>query len=108
METVSRFIECVDKAFVYEKGGLKEGQETINVKNQYGVEDMIIIVNFHKGKLHSLTDTPAVQCTDAHTEYWENGQISNKRKDKDGNPLPAVISNYGDIVEFWEEGNRIS
>ena len=44
---------------------------------------------------------------DFHTEFWENGKLSNKDLDKHGNLMPAVISNYGKHEEWWLDGKRI-
>lgn len=107
-ETVSRFINCTDKIYVNEEKKPKEGQEIVILENKFGKKSIQILVNYHKGKLHSYADVPAIQCDDTHTEYWTEGKLHNAEKDQEGNTLPAVISDYGDIQEFWNEGKRIS
>ena len=57
--------------------------------------------------MHSTPDTPAVRFDDSHTEYWENGKLSNREQDIYGNLMPAVISQYGSIEEYWVDGKRV-
>jgi hypothetical protein len=44
---------------------------------------------------------PAIECFDAHMEFWENGVLNN-------NGDLAVISAGDDIVESWENGDKKS
>ena len=44
---------------------------------------------------------PAIECDDAHLEFYKDGQLHRE----DG---PAVISDYGKVKEYWKNGHRIS
>jgi hypothetical protein len=80
---------------------LNEKKEPLN--EQIYVHDCII--NFEDGFIHnkynsSENEMAAIECIDAHAEYWENGVLN-----KDGEP--AVISVNDDIIEFWENGKKL-
>jgi hypothetical protein len=60
------------------------------------------ILRFKGGKIHGGKDVegndqPAIECTDVHTEWWEDGLIH-----KDNGP--AIISQFGDWEEYWNHG----
>ena len=44
---------------------------------------------------------PAIECDDAHMEFYKEGQLHRE----DG---PAVISDYGKVKEYWKNGHRAS
>lgn len=44
---------------------------------------------------------PAIECDDAHLEFYKHGQLH-----RDGGP--AVISDYGKVKEYWKNGKRTS
>jgi hypothetical protein len=44
---------------------------------------------------------PAIECSDTHIEYWENGLI--KKNDN-----PAVVSSYGEKLGFYRNGKLIN
>ena len=109
MGSLSRFLKLngnPQKAYD-ENGKLKNGQEFKKFVNKWGLDEVIVIFNWKEGKLHSEGFIPAVQCSDTHTEYWENGKLSNKNRDYDGNLMPAIISNYGTEKEYWIDGQQI-
>ncbi|MCL2804470.1 MAG: hypothetical protein FWD26_00840 [Treponema sp.] len=61
------------------------------------------IINFVDGCISNfLSDEdiyqPAIECSDAHIEYWEKGLLHK-------NVGPAVISLWGDKHEYWNKGN---
>jgi hypothetical protein len=65
-----------------------------------------VVIRFEGGYLHGGKDPggeaqPAVECGDAHTEWWEGGYLHRE----DG---PAVISEFGDWEEYWNRGNLVS
>jgi hypothetical protein len=63
------------------------------------------IVRFKDGYIHGGTDAegalqPAIECSNAHTEWWENGFLH-----REGGP--AIISDFGDWEEYWNHGNLV-
>ena len=108
METKSRFynLQKTGKP-VYDGTEPKNGQEIVTFTNKFGEKKIRAILNWKNGFLNSEPDIPAVQMEDFHTEFWENGKLSNKDLDKHGNLMPAVISNYGKHEEWWMDGKRI-
>ena len=109
METKSRFYDLQKtKKTVMDVGNVpKNRQEIITFENKFGQKKITAILNWKNGRLHSEEGIPAVQMEDFHTEYWENGLLSNTKIDADGNQMPAVISDYGTHLEFWVNGKRI-
>jgi len=105
--TASRMIAFTDKVFKEPDGTLKEGSEYKTFYNKYGFQKIGAIFHFHNGKLHSFGDNPAVEFEDTHTEYWKNGKIHNSMTNKDGETMPAIISDYMNILEVWNNGERI-
>ena len=99
--TRSRFFDATDKVFLNEDGSEKQGQEIIFLDNKVGDDNVTAILNFTDGKLNDNGTIPAIQCDDAHCEFWKNGKLHNTQKDVDGNQMPAIISDYGDIEEYW-------
>jgi hypothetical protein len=57
------------------------------------------ILRFKNGYLHGENE-PAVVCDDGHIEFWNNGKLHRGKGD------PAIISQSGDITEFWTNGKR--
>ena len=61
------------------------------------------IINFNNGFISNLFREennyylPAIECSDTHIEYWENGKLHR-------NNGPAVISLWGEKHEYWHEG----
>lgn len=107
-QTASRFFDLQKKHKPrLENGVPKNGQEFITMNNKFGKKEISMILNWKNGFLHSEKDLPAVQMEDAHTEYWEDGYLSNVEIDANGNQMPAVIADYGHIEEFWVHGERI-
>lgn len=108
-KTVSRFPELIGnkKPIKDRTGNPKQGSEFLIFEKKFGQEKISCILNWKDGFLHSEEDIPAVQFDDSHTEYWTNGQISNKEMDIYGNLMPAIISQYGKVEEYWVDGKRI-
>jgi hypothetical protein len=64
------------------------------------------IIRFEGGYIHGGLDLdgrpqPAIECKDAHTEWWEKGFLH-----REGGP--AVVSDFGDWEEYWERGKLVS
>lgn len=106
-KTTSRFYELKGRIALNSAGKPKNGQELKVIRNMWGQESIFCIFNWKDGFLHSEDDTPAVQMSDTHTEYWTNGKIDNNRRDVNNELMPAVISDYGRIREYWINGTRI-
>jgi hypothetical protein len=109
IKTASRFYELQKsgKKAYDANGNLKQGSEYKSFQNAWGSKNIIVIFNWKDGLLHSDENTPAIQMSDTHTEYWINGKISNIFRDVNGEIMPAIISNYGEIQEKWINGTRI-
>lgn len=63
------------------------------------------IVRFRNGLLHSDKtldglDIPAYETETGHTEYFKNGFLHREKG-------PAVITDWGDWEEWWNEGELI-
>lgn len=70
---------------------------------EYSVSDTI--VRFKNGLLHGGTtpdglDIPAYETESGHTEYFKNGFLHRENG-------PAVISDWGDWEEWWNNGDLI-
>jgi len=90
--TLSRFKNFTDTLFVKDDKFL-QGDQYYNG----------CILRFNNGLLsNDGKDRPAVECMDAHIEYWENGKLHNYSN------KPAIITNYGDSLEYWENGKKIN
>lgn len=66
--------------------GIPEGEENYNL-----LTSRVVIYNFTDGVLNSENNEPAVQYP-SHWEIWKNGEIV------------KVVSDGGDIEEYWENG----
>jgi len=93
---MSRFIKFQNKQI------LNERNEPLNEQIVYNG----CIINFEHGYIHNRYEEssdkpfPAIECIDAHIEYWEKGLLHKNDK-------PAVISVGDNIVEFWEKGKNL-
>lgn len=70
---------------------------------QYMVSDTIVRFRnglLHGGKTPNGLDIPAYETETGHTEYFENGLLHRVN-------APAVISDWGDWEEWWNEGELI-
>lgn len=70
---------------------------------QYMVSDTIVRFRnglLHGGKVPDGLDIPAYETETGHTEYFENGFLHRVNG-------PAVISDWGDWEEWWNEGELI-
>jgi hypothetical protein len=83
-----------------------QGIRVQNIENEPLTEQIFIhdcIINFENGYINNLDNEaenetyPAIDCIDAHIEYWENGVLNRHEK-------PAVISAGDNKIEFWENG----
>jgi hypothetical protein len=64
------------------------------------------VIRFRDGFIHGGKDPdgnpqPAIECVNAHTEWWEDGWLH-----RDGGP--AVIHDFGDWEEYWDHGNLVA
>jgi hypothetical protein len=84
--------------------------QILNDKNEPLNEQIFIhnfLVNFEDGYISNWYNEsedemhPAIECVDAHIEYWEKGMLNRNNK-------PAVISCGDNIIECWENGKRKS
>jgi hypothetical protein len=88
-----------------------QNKQIFNDKNEPLTEQIFIhnfIVNFENGYINNRNcnesedeEYPAIECIDAHIEYWEKGVLNRNNE-------PAVISCGENIIECWEEGKRTS
>lgn len=109
VKTKSRFYSLMEnKKPVMDGNQPKNGQEFVVFHNKFGQKKVSAILNWKNGFLHSEENIPAVQMEDSHTEYWENGVLSNEKHDDEGNLMPAVFADYGETREYWIGGKRIS
>lgn len=70
---------------------------------QYMVSDTIVRFRnglLHGGKTPDGIALPAYETETGHTEYFENGLLQRVN-------APAVISDWGDWEEWWNEGELI-
>lgn len=70
---------------------------------QYMVSETIVRFRnglLHGGKTPDGLDIPAYETESGHTEYFENGLLHRVN-------APAVISDWGDWEEWWNEGELI-
>ena len=108
VETKSRFYDLqLSNKPVMDLDGPKNGQEIVTFLNRFGRDKIRAILNYKDGFLNNEPNCPAVQMEDFHTEYWENGKLSNTELNADGELMPAVISDYGRHQEWWANGKKI-
>lgn len=108
METVSRCKNLIG-ATVYvdeSRTELKQGEEYVKLKNMFGYTEIGFIIHWKDGKVH-CDDDPAIVFDDAHVEYWQNGAPHNNRKNANGQRMPAILSDYMAIEEYWDNGKQI-
>ena len=91
-ETAARFTHLVDQQATDEHGR--------PLVNDTFDKDTRAILRFKNGYLDGGT-LPAVECEDAHMEFYKGGRLH-----RDSGP--AVISDYGKVKEFWKNGTRVS
>lgn len=107
VSTKSRFYDLQkNHKQVMDGNAPKNGQEFKVFQNRWGYKKIGCILNWKNGYLHSVPGIPAVQMEDNHTEYWDNGLLSNVELDENGNQMPAVYSDYGETQEYWVNGHR--
>ena len=91
-ETAARFTHLVDQQATNDQGLLLVN-DTID-------KDTGAILRFRNGYLDG-GNLPAVECEDSHMEFYKDGRLHR-------NNGPAVISDYGKVKEFWNNGVRVS
>ena len=107
-QTKSRFFNLMKaKKPVMDGNKPRNGIQFVIFYNKFGYTKINCILNWQDGFLNSSYNIPAVQMEDGHTEYWENGVLSNTQLDIEGNQMPAVFSDGGEIKEYWVNGKRI-
>jgi len=83
---------------------------TVFNNNHLPINEQIImngcIINFENGKINNwynslekIDNYPAIDCEDAHIEYWENSFLHKKN-------APAVVSAGDNKVEYWNNGEK--
>lgn len=108
IETKSRFYALMEsRKPVMGLNGPKNGQEIVTFTNKFGHKKIRAILNYKDGFLNDEPDCPAVQMEDFHTEHWENGKISCRELNKNGELMAAIISDYGMHQEWWTDGKKI-
>lgn len=108
IETKSRFYALMESEKpVMGLDGPKNGQEIVTFINKFGHKKIRAILNYKDGFLNDEPDCPAVQMEDFHTEHWENGKISCRELNKNGELMAAVISDYGMHQEWWTDGKKL-
>ena len=90
LNTVARFTHLAGQQLTDERG-----KPLINDTIE---KDTGAILRFKNGFLDGGR-LPAVECDDAHLEFYKDGQLHRD----DG---PAVISDYGKVKEYWKNGVR--
>ncbi len=91
-ETAARFTHLAGHQVTDERG-LPLINDTID-------KETGAVLRFRNGYLDGGS-LPAVECPDAHMEFYKNGRLH-----RDSGP--AVLSNYGKVKEFWKNGVRQS
>ena len=91
-DTAARFLHLAGKQLTDE-----QGQPLVNDAID---KETRAILRFKSGYLDG-GNLPAVECEDAHMEFYKEGKLH-----REGGP--AVISDYGRVKEFWENGERVS
>ena len=81
------------------------GQQVTDAQGRPLVNDTIdrdtgTVLRFRNGYLDG-GNLPAVECPDAHMEFYKSGQLHRESG-------PAVVSDYGKVKEFWKGGLRLS
>jgi hypothetical protein len=96
-----------NKTFTDDKGTLKEGHEYHVLYKKYNSAKIGVILRWHNGKLHDDGELPAVEFQDSHVEHYRNGLLHYDAKDNNGKLLPAIISNYANDFEYFQNGKQL-
>lgn len=108
VKTKSRFYNLmIERKPIMDGNRPRNDSQFVTFLNRFGFKKINCILNWKDGFLSSTKDTPAVQMEDGHTEYWENGVISNTQLDENGNQMPAIYTDFGETKEYWINGKRI-
>jgi hypothetical protein len=92
--------------------------QVLSEKNEPLTDQICIsdcMINFENGYISNWYNDsegeiyPAIDCIDAHIEYWENGVLNRDNKPvassaSENEIKPAVLSAGDNKIEFWENG----
>ena len=106
-KTCSRFKDAMESIQPVMHGKNKRNGCFLQTIESEGYKVMCIL-NFSDGLLQSKGTRAAVLCSDSHVEYWDKGVLSNTKHDEKGNLMPAIISQGGEIKEYWIDGKRVN
>jgi hypothetical protein len=106
MVSSSRMLKYSGKTLTTPDGELKNGDD-YRSQNSLGFAHPGVITRWRDGKLGDGSGLPAVEFADTHTEYWKEGRLHRDEINENGLLLPAVISDYGEITEYWLNGIRV-
>lgn len=106
-KTCSRFKDVMDSIQPVMNGSNKRKGCFLQTIEVDGYKVMCIL-NFVDGFLQNKGSRAAVQCSDGYVEYWEKGQLHNTKRDLEGNLLPAIISQGGEVREYWIYGKQVN
>lgn len=105
MESMARYNDCAGKVFSDKLLGSYQGEKLGNSTDPHYQGSAII--RFIDGLIDSGDyNIPAIECADAHKEYWTKGVRHRPRSIG-----PAVVSNTETGLtrnEYWENGILIS
>jgi hypothetical protein len=104
---ISRVQSFMGRRFKNYNGVLKQGHEYRTIHNFEGKGDMGIILRWKDGRLNDDGDYPAVEFEDSHVEHFLDGLLHNGERWPDGMLKPAIISVFGEPVEYYLNGEQV-
>ena len=104
---ISRVKSFIGRQFKDGNGNPKQGHEYRALYNFEGVGDIGIILRWKDGRLNDDGDYPAVEFEDSHVEHFRDGRLHNETRGTDGRLRPAIITRYGDLVEYYVNGKQV-
>jgi len=105
---ISRMKDFWNGIFADENGHPKQGHEYRMLRDIYASEEVGIILRWRDGKLQDDGDLPAVEFDDAHVEHYRSGLLHNDSHNDEGMLNPAIISKYGEQVEYYINGKQVT
>jgi len=106
MKTISRMKSYINAVVCYPETKIPCDGPLYTRQKAFGHESLGVIAHFKNGLLHN-DEGPAVEFEDAHTEYWKNGVLHNDQVNANGLLMPAIISDYDSIHEYWIHGEKV-
>jgi hypothetical protein len=104
---ISRVRSFIGRRFKDYNGRLKQGHEFRTIYNFEGNGDMGIILRWKDGKLNDDGEYPAVEFEDSHVEHFHDGLLHYDARWPDGLLKPAIISVFGEPVEYYINGEQV-